>query len=196
MNDVPKSPATDRFCIECRTSIPDDATKCTACGSYQDWRRHISTTTGLVGLAIGAIGIATALVSWEAPRRDYSSTTIEPAHPRSSSAFYVTNDGTRPSRVGVAHYAFSHRTDPSHDFELPLGFGPPEDALVDADGEPKTFRLSLEYFFTNQFEKNGGSRIPIEVREYRNNFACSVEVEILEYGTQEPRLEAFAFDTC
>ncbi len=44
-------------CIECRKEIQDDASKCTECGSFQDWRRHFSSGSMVLSLIVALVSV-------------------------------------------------------------------------------------------------------------------------------------------
>lgn len=59
------SPATrsTRPCVICREQIDCDAIKCTKCGSYQDWSRHIFRWSGVVVAAVALAPLWSMAVS-------------------------------------------------------------------------------------------------------------------------------------
>ncbi len=49
--------STEKACLECAQMIPVAAAKCSKCGSYQDWRRHVSFGQATLALAIAVIAL-------------------------------------------------------------------------------------------------------------------------------------------
>lgn len=64
-------PSNSQRCVECRSDLAPGAKKCTVCGSFQDWRRHISYSQSAIALALSIIAIVTSF--WEPIREFYSS---------------------------------------------------------------------------------------------------------------------------
>lgn len=52
----------DKKCIDCAQSVPSTASKCGRCGSYQDWRRHVTVAQGALSLPVSLLALATAIV--------------------------------------------------------------------------------------------------------------------------------------
>jgi len=49
--------STEKACLECAQMIPAAASKCSKCGSYQDWRRHVPFGQATLALAIAVIAL-------------------------------------------------------------------------------------------------------------------------------------------
>lgn len=50
-------------CIECMAHIPPGATKCSNCGSSQNWKRYLSLSTVVLSLLVALISVTTVGVS-------------------------------------------------------------------------------------------------------------------------------------
>lgn len=50
-------------CWACQSSITLEQKKCTSCGSWLNWRRHMVLSSSALALVVAALGLTTALVS-------------------------------------------------------------------------------------------------------------------------------------
>ncbi|MFN1549381.1 hypothetical protein [Vibrio natriegens] len=50
-------------CVVCLNTIPKCAQKCTKCGSFQDWKRHVLTWSGIVTAVLALLPVWAAAVS-------------------------------------------------------------------------------------------------------------------------------------
>lgn len=61
MKDDVEDLSDTRNCVECASDIPAVAIKCTKCGSYQNWRRHIAFGQAGFALILSLIAISSAI---------------------------------------------------------------------------------------------------------------------------------------
>jgi hypothetical protein len=53
----------NKICLICAKEMPSAALKCTACGSYQNWRRHLDFGNTFIALLIALISLFSLLAS-------------------------------------------------------------------------------------------------------------------------------------
>ena len=53
----------NKQCPSCREYINVAATKCTHCGSFQNWRRHLNFSSSLLSLMVALISVATVFIT-------------------------------------------------------------------------------------------------------------------------------------
>jgi predicted nucleic acid-binding Zn ribbon protein len=61
MPPVPAPPTI--ACVECAETIPAGARKCSKCGSYQNWRRHVPFGQATLAVVISVIALGSSLTS-------------------------------------------------------------------------------------------------------------------------------------
>lgn len=51
-------PPSPTLCVVCRNSIPEGALKCTECGSFQNWRRHLDFSSLVLSLLVALLSVS------------------------------------------------------------------------------------------------------------------------------------------
>jgi len=53
----------NQYCCECKELMPKGASKCTHCGSFQNWRRYLSLSSVVLSLLVALISVSTVGIS-------------------------------------------------------------------------------------------------------------------------------------
>jgi len=90
-----------RPCIVCGANLPANATKCNACQSFQDIRRHFAFPATVFSLLVAVVGVASAVFSAYFYVRDYHSQTAFKVTGSDRNVLYVKvwNTGRKPSKL-------------------------------------------------------------------------------------------------
>ena len=101
-----------KICKICGHEIPDSASKCTVCGSFQNWRGRINFSSTILALLVALFSvIATAMpVLSELFDQDdsdvnlvFQSYDVDKAN-KYNYFFIAANSGTRPAGIGKATF--------------------------------------------------------------------------------------------
>lgn len=89
-------------CKFCREALREGATRCPACGSFQNWRRHLTLSATVLSLLVALVSVSAlalpVFVDAFEPRR--SRVSVELSFWSGDYAYlYFTNDGSRPALV-------------------------------------------------------------------------------------------------
>lgn len=97
-----------RRCSTCCSDIHSAAKKCTACGSYQDWRRHLQISSSVLALLVALVSvIALSLPMIDRMITPEESKTVLSYHGTSGDKFYfvASNSGNKSGVVGPIEWA-------------------------------------------------------------------------------------------
>ncbi|NKM68574.1 hypothetical protein [Rhizobium laguerreae] len=91
-------------CKVCGLLVPQHASKCTHCDSYQDWRRYITLSTTMVALLTALISVIVTGVPQlyqlvHVPRSSPAVSLLQNYDSPGSSIFLVSNSGDRPAAI-------------------------------------------------------------------------------------------------
>jgi ribosomal protein L40E len=92
-----------KMCLTCAALIPGTASKCTVCGSFQNWRRHLPFDATILALLTALVSvIATsvpALTTWL--EGGYSDVAVTYGHDDDSGGIFLSayNGGNRPGGI-------------------------------------------------------------------------------------------------
>ena len=104
-----KSDAADQNeCCLCMEPMRAGATKCTSCGTFQNWRRHLNLSTAVLSLLVALVSVSALAVPLliDAFEEQRSKVSVEFSFASGDYAYlYVANDGPRPALLEsiVAH---------------------------------------------------------------------------------------------
>lgn len=59
-----KSDLATKVCFQCCNEIPANAKICTACSSFQNWRRHLNFSSTVLALLVALVSVSTPLLGW------------------------------------------------------------------------------------------------------------------------------------
>ena len=89
-----------KICIECSQSIPSAARKCSKCGSFQDWRRLVTSGQNTLALIISLLALGTTVVLYGQSISKHVQSTV---FPEANLRFGIANIDAREASLVVTN---------------------------------------------------------------------------------------------
>ncbi len=101
-----------KICKICGHEMPESASKCTTCGSFQNWRGHINFSSTILALLVALVSVIASSIPVLSEMFDqddsdvnlvYQLYNVDKAN-KYNYYFIAANSGTRPAGIGKATY--------------------------------------------------------------------------------------------
>jgi hypothetical protein len=164
-------------CRECAEWIPEKASLCSTCKSYQNWKRFISLPTTSIALLTALISVLTVSIPQlvDYLRGGYSTTAVsyDGIIAGKFPMFTISNGGNRPSTIEPPKFGFVW-PDKQIWYELNFGTNNEIGELSIPPSQTKQLVVSMSDVSLSLFNE--------EARKHPEGFQCGFLIQWVEFG--------------